>query len=42
MGMDKKVLDKKLRFVQLRSLGDAFVTTEFDSELLDRILRAAG
>jgi 3-dehydroquinate synthase len=42
MGMDKKVQDKRLRFVLLRSLGDANVSSEYDSDLLDRILRAAG
>jgi 3-dehydroquinate synthase len=42
MGMDKKVQNKKLRFVLLRSLGDAFMTTEYNRDLLDRILRAAG
>ena len=42
MGLDKKVEDKKLRFVLLRSLGDAYVTPEYDKDLLDRILQAAG
>jgi 3-dehydroquinate synthase len=42
MGMDKKVLDRKLRFVLLHSLGDAYVTTGYDSRLLERILRATG
>jgi 3-dehydroquinate synthase len=42
MGLDKKVKDKKLRFVLLRSLGDAYVTPEYDKDLLDRILQAAG
>ncbi|MDH3614849.1 MAG: 3-dehydroquinate synthase [Gammaproteobacteria bacterium] len=30
MGMDKKVQQKQLRFVLLRSLGDAFVTADYD------------
>ena len=42
MGLDKKVKDKKLRFVLLRALGDAYVTTDYDKDLLDRILQAAG
>jgi 3-dehydroquinate synthase len=42
MGMDKKVQDKRLRFVLLRSLGDAYVTGEYDNDLLERILQAAG
>lgn len=34
MGMDKKVRQKKLRFVLLRSLGEAFVTADYDKERL--------
>jgi len=41
MGMDKKVQAKQLRFVLLRSLGEAHVTTEYDDLLLERILGAA-
>jgi len=41
MGMDKKVHGKQLRFVLLGSLGKAFVTTEYDDALLERILGAA-
>jgi 3-dehydroquinate synthase len=41
MGMDKKVQAKQLRFVLLRSLGEAYVTTEYDEVLLERILGAA-
>ena len=41
MGMDKKVHAKQLRFVLLRSLGEAHVTTEYDDALLERILGAA-
>ena len=40
MGMDKKVRDNKLRFVLLRALGDAYVTTAYDNDLLDNILQA--
>ncbi len=42
MGMDKKVQQKQLRFVLLRSLGDAGVTTEFDRATLDALIGAAG
>jgi len=42
MGMDKKVQQKRLRFVLLNALGDAFVTSDYDSERLDRVLEAAG
>ncbi len=38
MGMDKKVLQKQLRFVLLRKLGDAFVTSEYDESRLARVL----
>jgi 3-dehydroquinate synthase len=41
MGMDKKVHGKQLRFVLLESLGRAFVTSEYDNALLERILGAA-
>ena len=41
MGMDKKVKGKRLRFVLLGGLGQAFVTDEYDSDLLDSILGAA-
>jgi len=34
MGMDKKVQQKQLRFVLLRSLGDAFVTADYDQAML--------
>ena len=39
MGMDKKVLAKKLRFVLLTSLGSSFVTADYDEQKLDEILR---
>jgi 3-dehydroquinate synthase len=42
MGRDKKVLNKTLRFVLLRHLGEAYVTDEFDEASLDRICAAAG
>jgi 3-dehydroquinate synthase len=38
MKMDKKVRAKQLRFVLLRSLGDAYVTSDYDSDLLHRIV----
>ena len=38
MEMDKKVQAKQLRFVLLRSLGDAYVTADYDAGLLSRIL----
>ncbi len=41
MGLDKKVLDKALRFVLLRELGHAIVTTEYDEAVLERLLEAA-
>jgi 3-dehydroquinate synthase len=42
MGMDKKVQQKRLRFVLLRGLGDAFVTSDYDAERLNAILAGAG
>ena len=41
MGMDKKVLGKRLRFVVLESLGAANVTSDYDPSLLDQVLEAA-
>ena len=41
MGMDKKVKRKQLRFVLLHALGDAFVTSEYDSARLDGVLGVA-
>ncbi len=41
MGMDKKVLQKQLRFVLLRPLGKAFVTSEYDPARLQQVLEAA-
>lgn len=38
MGMDKKVQQKKLRFVLLQSLGNAHVTESYDAESLRRIV----
>jgi len=40
MGNDKKVMDKSLRFVLLRSLGDAFVTSSYDDDVLRNLLSA--
>lgn len=41
MGMDKKVQQKKLRFVLLSALSSAFVSDEYDKESLMRVLEAA-
>ena len=39
MGMDKKVLDGHLRLVLLRAIGDAFVSNDFDIDLLKQTLQ---
>ena len=39
MGMDKKVLDGHLRLVLLRAIGDAFVSSDFDTDLLKETLQ---
>ena len=41
MQLDKKVEAGSLRFVVLESLGNAFVTSDYDEDLLNRILDAA-
>jgi 3-dehydroquinate synthase len=41
MGMDKKVLHKQLRFVLLKSLGEAYLSTDYDMQKLKRVLEAA-
>jgi len=41
MGMDKKVLQKQLRFALLDGLGKATVTSGFDEQRLQRVLEAA-
>jgi 3-dehydroquinate synthase len=41
MQMDKKVVDKKLRLVLMRSIGDAYVTADFDHAALEATLTAA-
>jgi len=38
MGMDKKVQQKKLRFVLLESLGNAHVSESYDAERLRQIV----
>ena len=38
MNLDKKVKAKQLRFVLLRSLGDAYIASDYDSDLLQRIV----
>ena len=40
MGMDKKVQQNKLRFVLLKSLGDAFVTASYDKPRLAALIGA--
>jgi len=42
MGMDKKVIDGRLRLVLVRALGDAFVADQFDSIALDCTFAAHG
>lgn len=42
MGMDKKVQQRRLRFVLLRTLGEAFVTSDYDGARLDTVLESAG
>ena len=39
MGMDKKVQGKKLRFVLLEALGECRVSSDYDDQRLDEILR---
>ena len=41
MSLDKKVKANKLRFVLLRSLGDAFVTADFAEAELEAVLAGA-
>ncbi len=39
MGVDKKVLDGKLRLILVRSLGEAFVSADFDHQQLRETIR---
>ncbi len=41
MGMDKKVLQKQLRFVLLEKIGSAHVSSDIDRSLLEKVLEAA-
>lgn len=38
MGLDKKVLDGRIRLVLMRSIGDAFVTNDFEYRNLETVL----
>ena len=40
MGLDKKVADGKIRFVLLKSLGSAVMTSDVPHELLNKTLEA--
>jgi 3-dehydroquinate synthase len=42
MGMDKKVLNGRLRLVLARAVGDALVTDSFDPAALSATLGAGG
>ncbi len=42
MGMDKKVQHSRLRFVLLRALGDAYVSSDYDRARLQALLGAGG
>ncbi len=41
MGQDKKVLDGKLRFILARGIGDAFVATDVDTDVVRAVLAEA-
>ncbi len=41
MGQDKKVVDCKLRFVLAKGIGEAFVTSDVDPEMVKTLLRDA-
>ena len=41
MGMDKKIQNKALRFVLLKSIGEAFVTSEYPESRLNEVLLGA-
>ncbi len=41
MDLDKKVAAKALRFVQLHAIGDAYVSSEYSADKLDRVLALA-
>jgi len=42
MSLDKKVQQKKLRFVLLKALGEAYVTSDYDQDKLRQVLQATG
>jgi len=41
MGLDKKVRQKQLRFVLLKALGEAYITSDYDQDKLRHILQAS-
>ena len=42
MNLDKKVVDKKLRFILLESLGEAYIRDDVPEERLAAVLARAG
>ncbi len=41
MAVDKKVVDDGIRLILLKAIGDAFLTSDFDADLLNQTLAAA-
>jgi len=42
MEMDKKVRAKQLRFVLLKSIGEAYIGTDYSESLLNKVFQNAG